>query len=83
MKEYKLFASVLDNPAEVCAHHRANIALDDMFSSQIAHIMADSANEAIERFAESCVFKVWAASKQTCWFYGIDDAGAVRFAAHL
>ena len=83
MKRYQLFASTLDNPAEVNKSHWANIALDGTFSSPIVIIEAESAVEAIELFAENSIYREWSAAKQKCWFYGIDDAGAVRFAADL
>lgn len=83
MKKYQLFASTLDNPAEVRKSHWANIALDGMFNSTVATIEAESADEAIELFAECDEYRTWSAAKRQCWFYGIDDAGAVRFAAEL
>ena len=83
VKEYRLFASTLDNPAEVSKSHWGNIAFDGMFSSPSVIIEAESAGEAIELFAENCIYREWSAAKQKCWFYGIDDAGIVRFAAEL
>lgn len=79
MQEYIVFVSVRETPEAVLALYNCLDKYDEyMYTSQPVRIMANSLEEAKERFGETDIFKQFEQKHGDFWFYHEENGTIIQ-----